>query len=325
MLEPRAYWVSVGMKFPFKLLENKRYDVVGFGTNAVDFLIQVPEYPQFNSKIELEDYVQAPGGEVATTMVGLQRLGLKTSYVGRFGDDPAGDLGLSSLADAGVDLTFVERIAGARTQIAFIVIDERNGERTVIWKRDAKLRYSAAEAPVEAATKARIVHMTPHDTAACIEMAHAGRSNGAIVSLDIDRAFDGIENLLPLVDILVASSDLPAALTGISDPGRSLESLRETYGCSIVGVTLGENGSLALGPNGLVESPGFPVPGGCKDTTGAGDSFRVGLLYGVLKGHSLDESCRLANAVAALKCRAVGARTSLPDERELIEFVGVRS
>ena len=89
------------------------------------------------------------------------------------------------------------------------------------------------------------------------------------------------------------------------------------FGCPIVGVTLGEAGSLLLCDGEFIETPGFAVPGGCRDTTGAGDAFRVGLLYGLLKGESIEESARLANAVAALKCRQVGARTALPDESEL--------
>ena len=81
------------MRFPFKLEKDREFDVVGFGTNAVDYLIQVPEYPAFDSKIELNDYVRAAGGEVATTMTGLQRLGVKTAYAGRFGNDSEGDFG----------------------------------------------------------------------------------------------------------------------------------------------------------------------------------------------------------------------------------------
>src|SRR5688500_20293040 len=118
------------MQFPFTLKQQSAVDVVGFGTNAVDFLIQVPRYPEFNSKIELTDYVQAAGGEIATTMVGLQRLGLRTSYIGRFGSDAEGELGMTSLRDEGVDLTYAEQVEGARTQIAFIIVDERSGERT---------------------------------------------------------------------------------------------------------------------------------------------------------------------------------------------------
>src|SRR5690349_14361599 len=135
------------MQFPFSLKATAEHDVVGFGTNAVDFLITVPHYPEFNSKVELIDYVQAPGGEIATTMVGLQRLGLQCAYIGRFGSDAAGDIGFNSLVEAGVDMQFAERIDGARTQIAFIVVDEQTGERTVLWQRDKKLHYAEGEAP----------------------------------------------------------------------------------------------------------------------------------------------------------------------------------
>lgn len=309
------------MKFPFDLAERKRFDAVGFGTNAVDFLIQVPAYPDFNSKVKLVDYTQAAGGEVATTMAGLQRLGLRTSYVGRFGDDPAGDIGFSSLEKEGVDLSFAERISDSRTQIAFIVIDVRNGERTVIWDRDTKHSYLPAEVPLAAIADAKVLHLTPHDTEACILLAREARENGVIVSSDIDRRFEGIEELLPLVDILLASADLPSSMTGVADKYDSLRALQGSFRCPVVGVTLGDSGSLILGPDGFIETPAFAVPGGCKDTTGAGDAFRVGFLYGLLTDASMEEASRMANAVAALKCRAVGARTSLPTAGELISLL----
>ena len=311
------------MQFPFIVKENTEFDAVGFGTNAVDFLIQVPEYPAFNSKVELSDYIQAAGGEVATTMAGLRRLGLKTSYIGRFGHDPAGTFGMESLRKDGVDLTYADQIDGARTQIAFIVIDERNGERTVMWQRDNKLAYTAKEAPVEAMQKTSVLHFTPHDVRACIEMAKAAREDGVIVSSDIDNVFDGIEELLPYVDILTMSAEFPRKFLGIRDMKDALVELKQRYGCGVAGVTLGESGSLLLCEGQFIETPGFCVPGGCKDTTGAGDAYRVGLIYGLLKGRSVEESARTANAVAALKCRAVGARTALPNEQELIDLLRV--
>lgn len=300
---------------------DRKFDVVGFGTNAVDFLISVPKYPEFSSKIELIDYVQAAGGEVATTMVGLQRLGLKTAYIGRFGNDDAGKIGSLSLTNEGVDISASEFVNGASTQIAFIIIDEVTGERTVIWKRDAKLSFSHEDAPLAMVRRAKILHLTPHDVEACIAMATEARAAGTIVSIDIDNLFNGVEGLLPLVDILIASSDLPTKLTGNADQADALVQIRDTYGCSIVGVTLGESGSLLYSDGTFVRSDGFAVPGGCKDTTGAGDSFRVGLLFGLLNGSDVAESARFANAVAALKCRAVGARTALPSRKELLSFV----
>lgn len=309
------------MQFPFQLDPAKDFDCVGFGTNAVDFLIRVPHYPAFNSKVELSGYTRAAGGEIATTMVGLTRLGLRTAYVGRFGDDESGEIGRRSLADEGVDISFAETMANTRTQIAFIIIDERNGERTVIWERESNLAYSRDEAPVEIAKRCKALHFTPHDTAACLEMAMAAKSAGAVISSDIDNLFDGIEGLLPYIDILVASSEFPEKLTGIADKRQALITISEKYGCAVTGVTLGEQGSMLYCGGEFIETHGFAVPGGCKDTTGAGDSYRVGLLYGLLTGRSVEESARAANAVAALKCRSVGARTSLPAADELISFL----
>lgn len=309
------------MNFPFKIRIDREFGVVGFGTNAVDYLITVPKYPEFDSKIELDEYSRNAGGEVATTMTGLQRLGIKTAYAGRFGDDGAGDFGLKSLNDEGVDTRFAEQVEGARTQVAFIIIDARNGERTIIWKRDPGLSYSENEPPEELATLGSVIHFTPHDTAACVKLARIAKDSGTIVSIDVDRVLEGVEELLPLVDILICSSDFTKNFTGIDDPIPALANLEERFGSSVIGATLGDAGSVLLCGGEFVASSGFEVPGGCKDTTGAGDSYRAGLLYGVLSGWSVEESCRAANAVAALKCRAVGARTALPDRRELDLFL----
>ncbi len=305
------------MQFPLKLPENKEFDVVGFGTNAVDFLIVVPEYPKFNSKIALNDYIQAAGGEIATTMVGLARLGAKTCYIGRFGSDSAGEFGLQTLIDEGVNIEFAEKIEGTRTQIAFIVIDERSGERTVIWHRDKQLSYTETDAPIESAALGKILHFTPHDTHACLAMAREAKQNGTIVSIDIDNIFDGVEELLPLVDVFISSAEFPERLVGISDKKKSLREIKARFGCAVVGMTLGETGSLMFCEDEFIETKGFQVPNGCKDTTGAGDAFRVGFLYGLLKNESVETSARMANAVAALKCRELGARTALPNVFEL--------
>lgn len=309
------------MQFPFKLTENKDFDAIGFGTNAVDYLIVVPEYPAFNSKVELESYTQLAGGEIASTMSGLSRLGMRTSYIGRFGKDQAGGFGLKTLSDDGVNIEFAEQIDGATTQIAFIVIDERNGERTVIWKRDKKLAYMPEEVPGDIAAKTKVFHATPHDAFACSKMAASAKAAGAVISIDIDNLFEGIEKLLPLIDIFISSAEFPEKLVGISDKRGSLKEIQQKYGYTIVGMTLGEAGSLILCDDTFIETSGYKVPGGCKDTTGAGDAFRVGLLYGLLKGEEIETAAKMANAVAALKCRELGARTALPTEKELKEFM----
>src|SRR5436190_8066179 len=99
------------MQFPLRLPNDKPFDAVGFGLNAVDHLIVVPEYPAFDSKMRLLEHKQSAGGQTATAMVALRRLGLKTAYAGRFGSDPEGQFGLKSLVDEGVNCDFAEVIA----------------------------------------------------------------------------------------------------------------------------------------------------------------------------------------------------------------------
>src|SRR5947209_11426200 len=96
------------MRFPFTLPTGREFDAVGFGLNAVDHLIVVPEYPAFDTKMRLLEHSQSPGGQTASTMVALSRLGLKTAYAGRFGSDKEGQFGLQSLQEAGVNIEFAE-------------------------------------------------------------------------------------------------------------------------------------------------------------------------------------------------------------------------
>src|ERR1041384_8257114 len=137
------------MKFPIEAPASKRFDAVGFGLNAVDHLIVVPAYPEFDTKIRFIEHTQSAGGQAATAMVALQRLGLQTAYAGRFGSDAEGQFGLQTLKQDGVNADFAEVVAGARNQIAFITIDARSGERTIVWDRDHRLAYRPDEAPAE--------------------------------------------------------------------------------------------------------------------------------------------------------------------------------
>jgi sugar/nucleoside kinase (ribokinase family) len=155
-----------------------------------------------------------------------------------------------------------------------------------------------------------------------VRLARAAREAGTIVSADIDNIYEGLTELLPLVDMMVSASEFPQRLTGISDERAALVEIKARYGCGLVGMTLGARGALLYHEGEFIHSPSFQVPGGCRDTTGAGDAFHAGLIYGLLAGASIEESLRFANATAALKCRSLGARTSLPTEAELVKLVG---
>jgi sulfofructose kinase len=309
------------VRLPFSLPETKDFDAVGFGLNAVDHLIVVPEYPAFDTKVRFTQYEKSAGGQTATSMVSLQRLGLKTAYAGRFGSDDAGRFGRETLEKESVNLDFAETIDGASNQVAFIIIDARSGERTIIWDRDERLSYRADEAPVELAARGRVLHIDAHDPPACAAMARAAHDAGTIVTADIDNIYEGLPELLPLIDVLITSAEFPHRLTGLSDPRASLIETKARYGCPIVGATLGAEGALIYVDGQFIESVAFEVPGGCRDTTGAGDAFHAGFIYGMLSDEDLEECMKLGNAVAALKCRALGGRAALPTADELKRFL----
>lgn len=309
------------MHFPLKLASNKPFDAVGFGLNAVDHLIVVPEYPAFDTKMRLLEHTLSAGGQTATAMVALRRLGLKTAYAGRFGSDPEGMFGLKTLHDDDVNVDFAEVVEGARNQIAFITIDARSGERTIVWDRDDRLAYKPDEAPVEFGSLGRSLHLDAHDPPACVRLAQNARATGTIVSADIDNVYNGLPELLPFVDILIGSKEFPERVTGVVDERAALIELKARYGCALVGMTIGAAGAVVYAGGSFIESPGFEAPGGCRDTTGAGDAFRGGFLYGLLTGEDIETSLRLGNAVAAIKCSALGARTALPTHNELNEFL----
>lgn len=311
------------MRFPFTLPTEREFDAVGFGLNAVDHLVVVPEYPAFDTKTRFVEHTQSAGGQTATCMVGLQRLGLRTAYAGRFGTDAAGRFGLQTLRAEGVDLTHAESVEGARNQIAFIIIDARTGERTIIWDRDERLAYAPDEAPTNFAARGRVLHLDAHDPPACARLAREARAAGTIVSADIDNIYAGLAELLPLIDVLISSGEFPTRLTGIADERAALVEVKARYGCAVTGMTRGRRGALLYHAGAFVEAPACAVPGGCRDTTGAGDAFHAGFLYGLLRGEEIEASLRFGCAVAALKCRNLGARTALPFVDELNEFLSL--
>jgi sugar/nucleoside kinase (ribokinase family) len=171
----------------------------------------------------------------------------------------------------------------------------------------------------------RVLHLDAHDPPACLPLAQAAREARTIVSADIDNVYDGLLELLPFIDILIGSKEFPHRVTGIEDERAALIELKTRYGCAIVGMTMGTAGAIVYCNGEFIESRAFEAPGGCKDTTGAGDAFHGGFLYGLLRGDDIETSLRFGNAVAAMKCSALGARAALPTEAQLQKFLNLKN
>src|SRR5262249_48014357 len=307
------------MEFGIDIPTGKAFDAVALGLNAVDHLVLVPHYPEFNTKIQFIEHRLAPGGQSATAMAALSRLGLKTRYIGNVGSDRLGRFQLESLRADGIEASGVRIIEQAETQTAFIIVDQLSGERTVIWSRDPRLEIDPTTIDEKAVTSGRVLHLDGHNVQASIAAARLAKSAGVPTCLDIDNIYPDAAQLLPLIDFLISSSTFPARMTGAPDLESALRKLHQVYGSPFVAATLWDRGVVAYFRGEYIYSPAFKID--CRDTTGAGDAFHGGFLYGVLAGYPVEATLRYANAVAGLKCRDLGARTALPSRNDVSEFL----
>jgi sulfofructose kinase len=279
-------------------------DVVGVGLNATDTQIPVPYFPQSGSKVEIPSANALLGGQVATAMAACQHWGLRTRYVGKVGQDHAAQLHRAEFERLGVE-THLFTAHDCPSQQAFILV-EPTGERTVLWKRDHRLTLLPEELQREWVVNARVLHLDGHDTDAASQAATWARSAGVPVVADLDDLYHGYEALLPHIDFLITSRDIPARLTGEHDLHKSLHQVARRYGCRVVAATLGHHGVLAWDGEQFHYASAYCVD--AVDTTGAGDIFHAGFIYGFLQGWPIRRRLEFACAAAALNCTAIGAR-----------------
>jgi sulfofructose kinase len=298
--------------------------VAGLGLNSIDLLAVVAEYPESNTKQRLQRFARLPGGQIATALTVCARLGWKTLYVGSFGDDPFGTLSRDSLTAEGVDVSGSRTVPGATNQFAIVLVDARSGERTVLWDRHPGLSIDPATVTRESATSGRMLIVDCHETRAATQAARYAREAGLPTVVDVERVRPGIKELLQNIDAIIAAEAFPSELTGYEETGRALEAMAREFGSPIVCVTLGSEGSLTLTGGREVRTPAFQVD--CVDSTGAGDAFRGGFAAGCLRAPDgeIEDVLRYANAVAALNCRALGARGGLPTTDEVEQLLYAR-
>lgn len=286
------------------------FDVVGVGVNAVDHLCTVDAFPTFDTKQTLAGYDCQPGGQVATALVALQRWGCRTRYVGTFGDGPLAELSRCSLSDEGIDVARAPQRRDVANQTAVILVDRISGERTILMHRPAALALQPSELDRDLVTGARVLHLDGYDADAAHAAATWARAAGVPVVVDVDTGVASVERLLKITDAVILSREFACALTGTSEVDVALAVLVAMTRAPVVAVTLGAGGVVARTTAGTFRAPGYAVP--VVDTTGAGDVFRAGFIFGLLRGWSLERTLGFANATAGLKCTKLGGRPGIP-------------
>ena len=281
-----------------------KVDLVGVGLNATDTLIPLAEFPARGSKTEYAHESVMPGGQVASAMVACQTWGLSTRYVGKLGDDDGARLHERAFAQVGVETRLIH-VADAASPRSLILVDKQ-GERTVLCRKDERLILQPAELEREWVASARALLVDGHDTAAATQAAQWAREAGVVVVADLDEPYEGVEALMERIDCLIVSRDFPLRMMQETDLHEALKKMRARYGCRLTAATLGENGVLAWDGERFHYSAAYQVP--VVDTTGAGDIFHAGFLYGLLQGWPLQRQLDFACAAAAMNCTGEGAR-----------------
>lgn len=293
-------------------------DVVGVGINAADTIINLPHFPEFNSKLELSSARTFPGGQVASALVACRRWGLSARYVGSVGDDPAAVMQSQELHKHGIEPHLV-RVRNCSSQISYILVDARSGERTILWRRDPRLALRPRHLRRELIERSRVLLVDGHDAVAAAHGARWARAVQVPVVADMDNLYPGFEELLECTDYLFASAEFPLRLLGDSNPLTSLPAIRGRFGCKISGATLGHFGAIAWDGARFHYCRGYQVA--AIDTTGAGDVFHAGIVYGIARNWTLDATLRFSCAAAALNCTAVGARGGIKPLHAIRNFM----
>ncbi len=294
-----------------------RYDVVGLGIASLDLIGVAGSEPLLGAKQQLAGWLELGGGPVATALATMARFGARVAMAGAVGADPYGARILADLRAAGVDVQAMQVRPGT-SHVAFVLAEPGRDRRTVWWHND---RAVLDQLPLERElfTNARALLIDTHLPEAALRAARWARTTGSLVMIDAERVTPSTLDLLPHCDLLVVSAQFGQQISGFEAPWDAARAIYSRYGKFSL-VTCGAEGSWCMHEGVLVHTPAFEIEP--VDTTGAGDVFHGALLYALLEGQAVRAAIRFASAAAALSCRGLGGRSSLPTLGEVENLLG---
>ncbi len=293
--------------------------VVGLGQACVDYRGVLFSYPQEDEKTELDELHMLCGGPAATAIVTLSRLNIPCTFLGSISDDNFGKKIFDYLAKENIDVSHLKITPGHTSQFAFIAVNKIDGKRTIFWHRGTCPHIQAREVDINQFPNARILHQDGLMVEASLAMAKQAQTKGITVVMDGGTMRDGTEELMSFVDILIVSETFATPLVGVAAPYEKVLKKLQSMGPDQVVITLGEKGSIGLDGQRIFRQKAFKVR--AKDTTGAGDVYHGGYIYGVLQGWDMRQCMEFASAIAALKCNRLDVQATIPNLAAVNEFM----
>jgi len=305
----------------------KRFDAVGFGALNMDKLFSVNEIAAAEGESFIRDFAEVPGGSAANAMVGLSRLGCKVGFIGKVACDPEGRKLLEDFRKENVDVNGIIVAEQGRTGTVMGFVNGR-GERALYADAGVNSTITLAEQKKEYASEVCFLHLTSfvgeESFHAQVQLAKAlprsvklsfdpgalyARRRRVQLRPILKRTFVSMPNALEL--------ELMTGRTGYKEGAEAL--LRE--GMEIVAVKLGKKGCYVTDGTEKHLIPALKVK--TVDTTGAGDAFCAGFLYGLISNKTLEECGRIGNFLGSRCVMKIGARTGLPTLEDLrAQFTG---
>ncbi len=291
--------------------------ITGLGYCGLDYLSLVPNVP-IDDKVEIVQSLIQGGGPAATAACTVARLGAKTAFIGAIGDDAPGQEILNEFAHNGVDTSNIKLRLNAASPKAFCWIEQNSGKRSIAWTHGTARALLPEEVNAALVKQSDLLNLDGHQTAAAIRAAEIAHESKTTVLLDAGTLTDGIERLLELSDIIIASEKFAERYTGSVEPEESLRRLF-SKNTRFAAVTLGDKGSVGFDGKKFYRQAAFEVD--VVDTTGAGDVFHGAFAYKYVSKCTWRECLRFATAVSALKCTKFGGRTGIPTLAEAENFL----
>ena len=302
----------------------KNIDIIGLGEIVVDWVATIPHFPRPDEKIDAISENYFPGGVTANYLVAVARLGVSCGFIGAVGDDTYGNFLIEDLIRERVDTTFTLKKKDMITPINFIFIS--NGEKTIIQSPHMlRTKLNITDLEESYIAEAKVLHTTlihPELSKKAIEIAKEYNIN---VSIDLEpqiaqRGWKELKSILLKTDILIPNKE-GAKLITKSDTAEDAAKDLIKKGIPIVIITLGHKGALVTTEDSQKVIPTYKI-NKVIDTTGAGDTFNGAFTVAYwIKRWELEDSIKFANAAAALKIQKLGARTGMPFEDELKQFL----
>ena len=297
-------------------------NIAVLGAAALDTIAKVDKFPEADQIVFPLSINRYPGGSTANIAVGLKRLGLKTSFLGKIGGDTEGSLIKEDFIREGVDTSYLEIEQDSLSAQAFIAVN-RSGERviyslggTALYDKDAEIDQVdfSGFSGLYIGEVLNNIGIKVVNSAQEFEIPIFYSPGGIFCGLGLEQIGYIVKNC----DYLLLNLPELKILSGCDNKDDAIQKLL-TYGARNLIVTEGVLGSGYYSRDSSFFAEAFKVE--AVDSTGAGDSFTSGFIMGIYAGYKMEKCLKLGNACAAFTVTKMGARTAMPKLSEVINFI----